>query len=155
MCILNVVFNIYVPLNYIRLFKGNLAPTLRSKSDINIDTRHLRESNRCWTNGAKHSTLGSVEGVPVGGNPVVDRHVYFQGCFEYLCSPKFNPIVEGEVVTDISDHARYKYRHHKFPWLQYLLAKSIWSLHFWSKIRKSRACQGTGYINKKKEKINK
>ena len=28
--------------------------------------------------GAKHSTLGSVQGVPVGGNPVVDRHVYFE-----------------------------------------------------------------------------
>ena len=28
--------------------------------------------------GAKHSTLGSVQGVPVGGNPVVDRDVYFE-----------------------------------------------------------------------------
>ena len=31
--------------------------------------------------GAKHSTLGSVQGVPVGGNPVVDRHVYFKRGF--------------------------------------------------------------------------
>ena len=28
-----------------------------------------------------HSILGSVEGVPVGGNPVVDHHVYFEGGF--------------------------------------------------------------------------
>ena len=31
--------------------------------------------------GAKHSTLGSEQGVPVGGNPVVDPDVYFEHGF--------------------------------------------------------------------------
>ena len=47
------------------------------------------------------------------------------------------------MAPNISDHARHKYRHHKFPRIQYLLRQSIRSLHFWLKIWSARPCQGT------------
>ena len=54
-----------------------------------------------YESGAQHSILGSVQGVPVGGNPVVDPHVYFGRVFLNLCTPNLNPIVEAPAAPTL------------------------------------------------------
>ena len=58
MCILDAVFNIYVPQHYIRLLKGNLAPALQSTPDINIDTKNFHDSNTNPNNSSEVCTVG-------------------------------------------------------------------------------------------------